>query len=52
MTFIIGYPGKGFEFVDAIVGGTVPREFIKPTGEGLKDALARGLVAGYPVIEI
>ncbi len=45
-------PGKGFEFVDAIVGGTVPREYIKPTGEGLKDALARGLVAGYPVIDI
>ncbi|MFA5486222.1 MAG: elongation factor G [Bacilli bacterium] len=45
-------PGKGFEFVDAIVGGTVPREFIKPTGEGLKDALARGLVAGYQVIDI
>ncbi len=45
-------PGKGFEFVDAIVGGTVPREYIKPTGEGLKDALARGLVAGYQVIDI
>ena len=45
-------PGKGFEFVDAIVGGTVPREYIKPTGEGLKDALERGLVAGYPVVDI
>ncbi len=45
-------PGKGFEFVDAVVGGTVPREYIKPTGEGLKDALARGLVAGYQVIDI
>lgn len=45
-------PGKGFEFVDAIVGGTVPREYIKPTGEGLKDSLGRGLVAGYPVIDL
>ena len=45
-------PGKGFEFVDAIVGGTVPREFIKPTCEGLKDSLDRGLVAGYPVIDL
>ena len=45
-------PGKGFEFVDAIVGGTVPREYIKPTGEGLKDSLERGLVAGFPVVDI
>ena len=45
-------PGKGFEFVDAIVGGVVPREYIKPTEEGLKDALVRGLVAGYQVIDI
>ena len=45
-------PGKGFEFVDAIVGGTVPREYIKPTGEGLKDSLERGLVAGFPVVDV
>ena len=45
-------PGKGFEFVDGVVGGSVPREFIKPTMEGLKDALQRGLVAGYPVIDL
>lgn len=45
-------PGKGFEFVDAIVGGSVPREFIKPTAEGLKDSLGRGLIAGYDVIDI
>ena len=45
-------PGKGFEFVDAIVGGTVPREYIKTTCEGLKDSLDRGLIAGYPVIDI
>ena len=43
---------KGFEFVDAIVGGSVPREFIKPTEDGLRDSLNRGLVAGFPVIDI
>ena len=44
--------GKGFEFVDATVGGSVPREYIKPTEEGLRDALEHGIVAGYPVIDI
>ena len=45
-------PGKGFEFVNAIVGGSVPKEYIKPTQDGLVDALERGLVAGYPAIDI
>ena len=45
-------PGKGFEFVDAIVGGVVPKEYIKPTQQGLEDAMQRGLVAGYPAIDI
>ena len=44
--------GKGFEFIDAVVGGTVPREYIKPTQEGLIAALNNGLVAGYPVVDI
>ena len=44
--------GKGFEFVDATVGGSVPREYIKPTAEGLEDALQNGIIAGYPVIDI
>ncbi|MDY5251788.1 MAG: elongation factor G [Erysipelotrichaceae bacterium] len=44
--------GKGFEFVDAIVGGTVPREYIKPTQDGLEAALNNGLVCGYPVVDI
>ena len=44
--------GKGFEFIDAIVGGTVPREYIRPTQEGLVAALENGLVAGYPVVDI
>jgi elongation factor G len=45
-------PGKGFEFVDKVVGGTVPREYIKPTEEGVRAALDNGLIAGYPVIDI
>ena len=45
-------PGKGFEFVDAIVGGSVPREYIKPTQDGLVDSLARGMVAGFQVMDI
>lgn len=45
-------PGKGFEFVDAIVGGAVPKEFIKPTQQGLEDALSRGVIAGYPMIDV
>ncbi|MGI6607843.1 MAG: elongation factor G [Erysipelotrichaceae bacterium] len=43
---------KGFEFVDATVGGSVPKEYIKPIEEGLKTALSSGLQAGYPVINI
>ena len=45
-------PGKGFEFVDAIVGGSVPKEYIKPTQDGLIDALARGMIAGFQVMDI
>ncbi len=44
--------GKGFEFVDATVGGSVPKEYIKPTQLGLEEALNNGLVAGYPVVDI
>ncbi|MBR4461381.1 MAG: elongation factor G [Erysipelotrichaceae bacterium] len=44
--------GKGFEFTDAVVGGTVPKEYIRPTQEGLKAALESGLIAGYPVVDI
>ena len=45
-------PGKGFEFVDAIVGGAVPREYIKPTQDGLIDALDRGMLAGFKVMDV
>lgn len=44
--------GAGFTFVDAVVGGTVPREYIKPTMEGIQSALPNGLLAGYPIIDI
>ncbi|MBN2849376.1 MAG: elongation factor G, partial [Erysipelotrichaceae bacterium] len=44
--------GKGFTFVDGLVGGTVPKEFVKPTMEGINASLSNGLIAGYPVIDI
>ena len=44
--------GKGFEFIDEIVGGSVPREYIKPTQDGLVAAMNNGLIAGYPVVDI
>jgi elongation factor G len=45
-------PGKGFEFADETVGGSVPKEFIKPTQQGLQESLGNGLVAGYPIVDI
>jgi elongation factor G len=45
-------PGKGFEFESRIVGGTVPKEYIKPTMEGIRDALHSGVLAGYPVVDV
>ncbi|HCC72202.1 MAG TPA: elongation factor G, partial [Methylophilaceae bacterium] len=44
--------GKGFEFVDAIKGGTVPREFIPAVEKGLRETLPAGVVAGYPVVDV
>jgi elongation factor G len=44
--------GKGFEFVDAVKGGSVPREFIPAVEKGIVDALAGGIVAGYPVVDV
>jgi elongation factor G len=44
--------GKGFEFVDAIKGGTVPREFIPAVEKGVVDSLNAGVVAGYPVVDV
>ncbi|MCL4845576.1 MAG: elongation factor G [Acidobacteria bacterium] len=45
-------PGEGYEFVNAIVGGTIPREFIKPIDEGIREAMTRGVLAGYPVDDV
>ena len=45
-------PGKGFEFIDAIKGGTVPREFIPAVEKGLRETLPAGVVAGYPVVDV
>ena len=45
-------PGKGFEFVDAIVGGVVPREFIPAVQKGLENSLKNGNLAGYPTIDV
>jgi elongation factor G len=45
-------PGGGFVFEDKIVGGVVPREFIGPTEAGIKEAMATGILAGYPVVDV
>jgi elongation factor G len=44
--------GKGFEFVDAIKGGTVPREYIPAVNKGLVDTLPNGVLAGFPVVDV
>jgi elongation factor G len=44
--------GKGFEFVNGIVGGVVPREYIPAVQAGLEDSLNRGVLAGYPLVDI
>jgi elongation factor G len=45
-------PGKGFEFVDAIKGGVVPREYIPAVEKGIIEALGQGVLAGYPVVDV
>ena len=45
-------PGEGFVFESKVVGGAIPREFIKPTEQGIKDALERGYLAGYELVDI
>ena len=45
-------PGGGFEFVDDITGGRIPKEYIKPTEAGIKEALEGGILAGYPMSDV
>jgi len=45
-------PGTGFEFVSKIVGGSVPKEYINPSEQGMKEACESGILAGYPVIDL
>src|SRR5690349_8411638 len=44
--------GQGFEFVNAIVGGSIPREYIGPTEQGIKEAMQGGVLAGFPVVDL
>ncbi len=44
--------GKGFTFVNGIVGGVVPKEYIKPVENGIREALEKGIIAGYPMIDV
>jgi elongation factor G len=45
-------PGKGYEFVDAIKGGVIPREYIPAVDKGIQDTLQTGILAGYPVVDV
>ena len=47
-----GEPGTGFVFEDKIVGGVIPREFIKPSMEGMREAMDNGVLAGYPMVDV
>jgi elongation factor G len=47
-----GEPGTGYIFENEVVGGAIPREFIKPVDEGIKEALTRGVLAGYPIDDV
>jgi elongation factor G len=47
-----GEPGTGFEFVSKIVGGAVPKEYVGPASQGMKEACESGILAGYPLIDV
>ena len=47
-----GQPGAGFEFVNEIVGGVVPREYVRPVEAGIRDAMTTGVLAGYPIEDV
>jgi len=45
-------PGKGYEFINEIVGGSVPKEYIKPIDQGMQEAMEGGVLAGYPMVDV
>src|SRR6202047_896218 len=45
-------PGKGYEFINDIKGGVVPKEYIKPIDQGVQGALELGILAGYPIVDV
>jgi elongation factor G len=45
-------PGKGYEFVNEVVGGVIPKEFIKPVDQGIKEAMVGGVLAGYEMVDV
>jgi elongation factor G len=47
-----GAPGSGFVFEDKVVGGSVPREYIRPVEQGIEEALENGVLAGYPIVDV
>ncbi len=44
--------GKGYEFINSVIGGRIPREYINPIDKGIQEALTRGVVAGYPMVDV
>jgi elongation factor G len=52
VTFAPNEPGKGYEFINKVVGGTIPKEYIGPIEKGIREALDTGGRAGYPVVDI
>ena len=52
MRLIPNEPGKGFEFINSIVGGKIPKEYINPCQKGVEEAMSRGIIAGYPVVDV
>jgi len=45
-------PGKGYEFINAIVGGVIPKEYIAPVSAGIQEAMRNGVIAGFPVVDV